>query len=214
MDMELAHLRENYIKGGLAERDLHKNPFEQFRLWFEQAQSAQITEPNAMTLATATPDGIPSARIVLLKYFDQQGFVFFTNYESQKGEELEENPNVALVFYWAELERQVRITGAVVKTPREESEAYFALRPRASQLGAWASEQSTVVPNRQFLEEQLASLEIWYESQEIPAPPYWGGYRVRPEVIEFWQGRHSRLHDRLVFSRVDESKWEIERLAP
>ncbi len=214
MDMELAHLRENYTKGGLAERDLHQNPFEQFRIWFEQAQSAKITEPNAMTLATATPDGIPSARIVLLKHFDEQGFVFFTNYESRKGGEMEENPNVALVFYWAELERQVRIAGTVVKTSRGESEAYFAQRPRASQLGAWASEQSTVVKNRQFLEEQLTSLTKWYEGQEIPAPPYWGGYRVQPEVIEFWQGRHSRLHDRLVFSRVNESKWQIERLSP
>ena len=214
MDMELAHLRENYIKGGLAERDLHKNPFEQFRIWFEQAQSAKITEPNAMTLATATLDGIPSARIVLLKHFDEQGFVFFTNYESQKADELEENPNVALIFYWAELERQVRITGTVDKTSREEAETYFAKRPRASQLGAWASEQSTVVPGRQVLEEQLASLTKWYEGQEIPAPPYWGGYRVRPEAIEFWQGRESRLHDRLVFNRLDESKWEIERLSP
>ena len=214
MDMELAHLRENYTKGGLAERDLHKNPFEQFRIWFEQAQSAKITEPNAMTLATATLDGIPSARIVLLKHFDEQGFVFFTNYESQKADELEENPNVALIFYWAELERQVRITGTVDKTSREEAETYFAKRPRASQLGAWASEQSTVVPGRQVLEEQLASLTKWYEGQEIPAPPYWGGYRVRPEAIEFWQGRESRLHDRLVFNRLDESKWEIERLSP
>ncbi len=214
MDMELAHLRENYTKGGLAERDLRKNPFEQFRLWFEQAQAAKITEPNAMTLATVAADGVPSARIVLLKHFDQQGFVFFTNYESQKGEELEENPNVALVFYWAELERQVRISGTAAKTSREESEKYFAMRPRASQLGAWASEQSTVVPGRNFLEEQLASLEKWYEGQEIPAPPYWGGYRVQPEVIEFWQGRQSRLHDRLVFSRMEESKWEIERLSP
>ena len=214
MDMELAHLRENYTKGGLAERDLHKNPIEQFRIWFEQAKSAKITEPNAMTLATATADGIPSARIVLLKGFDEQGFVFFTNYESPKGEDLEENPNVALVFYWAELERQVRISGTAAKTSREVSEAYFATRPRDSQLGAWASEQSTVIPNRRFLEEQLESLTKWYEGQEIPAPPYWGGYRVRPEAIEFWQGRHSRLHDRLVFTRVDESKWEIERLSP
>lgn len=212
--MELAHLRENYTKGGLAERDLHKNPIEQFRIWFEQAQSAQLLEPNAMTLATATPDGMPSARIVLLKHFDEQGFVFFSNYESQKGQELEENPNVALVFYWAALERQVRITGTAVKTSREETEAYFALRPRMSQLGAWASEQSTVVPGRQFLEEQLASLTKWYEDQEISAPPYWGGYRVRPQSMEFWQGRPSRLHDRLLFSRMDESKWEIERLSP
>jgi len=213
MDMELAHLRENYTKGGLAERDLHKNPFEQFRIWFEQAQSAKLTEPNAMTLATSTPDGIPSARIVLLKHFDEEGFVFSTNYESQKGEELEENPNVALVFYWAELERQVRITGFAEKTSREESEKYFATRPRESQLGAWASEQSTVVPGRKFLEEQLTSLTKWYEDQEIPTPPYWGGYRVKPDTIEFWQGRPSRLHDRLLFTRVD-SKWEIERLSP
>jgi pyridoxamine 5'-phosphate oxidase len=214
MDMELAHLRENYIKGGLAERDLHKNPFEQFRIWFKQAQSAAIKEPNAMTLATATADGIPSARIVLLKGFDERGFVFFTNYESQKGEELEENPNAALVFYWAELERQVRIAGTVTKTSREESEAYFATRPVESRLSTWASEQSTVIASRKVLEEQVASLAKWYEGQEVPPPPYWGGYRVSPEIFEFWQGRPNRLHDRLAFTRIDESKWEIERLAP
>jgi pyridoxamine 5'-phosphate oxidase len=214
MDMELAGLRENYIKGGLAERDLLKDPLDQFRRWFAEAQAAQIREPNAMTLATATPDGIPSARVVLLKGFDDRGFVFFTNYQSRKGEELEENPHAALVFYWGELERQVRITGTVTKTPREESEAYFASRPVPAQIGAWVSEQSSVIANRKILEDQYTALAQWYEGQEIPAPPHWGGYLVSPETIEFWQGRPSRLHDRILFTRIDESKWEIERLSP
>jgi pyridoxamine 5'-phosphate oxidase len=214
MDMELASLRESYTKGGLGERDLRKNPFEQFRVWFEQAQAAEIIEPNAMTLATATPDGIPSARMVLLKGFDERGFAFFTNYESQKGRELAENPHAALVFYWAELERQVRITGTVTKTSQAESEAYWSTRPVASQLGAWVSEQSTVVPNRKVLEEQMAALEKWYEDVEIPAPPYWGGYRVAPETIEFWQGRPNRLHDRFRYTKAGEGKWQIERLSP
>jgi pyridoxamine 5'-phosphate oxidase len=214
MDMELAGLRGSYTKGGLGERDLRKSPFDQFRLWFEQAQAAQIVEPNAMTLATATPDGIPSARVVLLKGFDERGFAFFTNYESQKGRELAENPHAALVFYWAELERQVRITGTVTKTSPEESEAYWSTRPAASQLGAWVSEQSTVVPNRKVLEEQMAALEKWYEAVEIPTPPYWGGYRVAPETIEFWQGRPNRLHDRLRYTKTGEGKWQIDRLAP
>ena len=214
MDMELAGLRENYIKGGLAERDLLKDPIDQFRRWFAEAQAAQIREPNAMTLATATPDGIPSARVVLLKGFDDRGFVFFTNYQSRKGEELEENPHAALVFYWGELERQVRITGTVTKTSREESEAYFASRPVPAQIGAWVSEQSSVIANRKILEDQYTALAQWYEGQEIPAPPHWGGYRVSPETIEFWQGRPSRLHDRILFTRIDESKWEIERLSP
>jgi len=214
MDMELASLRANYIKGGLAERDLHKDPIEQFRRWFKQAQEAQIDEPNAMTLATASADAIPSARMVLLKGIDERGFVFYTNYESQKGEELEENPHAALVFYWADLERQVRISGTVSKVSREETEAYFATRPKSSQLSAWASEQSTVLPSRKTLEEQVTALEQWYEGQEISAPPYWGGYRVSPEIIEFWQGRPNRLHDRLVYTKTDEGKWEIERLAP
>ena len=214
MDMELAGLRRHYTKGGLAERDLHPNPIEQFRRWFAQSQEAHLPEPNAMTLATASADGIPSARIVLLKGVDEDGFVFFTNYESQKGEELGENPHAALVFYWAELERQVRIMGGVTKTSREESEEYFAKRPVESQLGAWASEQSTVIPNRRSLEDQLTALGKWYEGQEIPAPPYWGGYRVSPETIEFWQGRPNRLHDRLVYTLDDGGKWEIDRLAP
>jgi pyridoxamine 5'-phosphate oxidase len=167
-----------------------------------------------MTLATAGAEGVPSARIVLLKGLDDRGFVFFTNYESQKGEELEENPHAALVFYWAELERQVRITGAVEKTSREESETYFATRPRIAQIGAWVSEQSTVIESRRVLEDQFTALEQWYEGQEIGPPPHWGGYRVEPEIIEFWQGRPGRLHDRLRYVRTGETAWEIERLAP
>ena len=211
--MGLADLREQYTKGGLRERDLRPSPFEQFQLWFDQAVAAQLKEPNAMCLATASAEGIPSARIVLLKGMDDRGFVFFSNYESQKGEELEENPHAALVFYWAELERQVRITGSVEKVTREETEIYFATRPRESQLGAWVSEQSVVISGRKALEEQMAALEKWYEGSEIPAPPNWGGYRVIPEAIEFWQGRPGRLHDRLRY-RLEDGKWTIERLAP
>ena len=210
----LADLRKSYERDELDEASCADDPLRQFEVWLEQAIKAQLPEPNAMTLATASADGIPSARMVLLKGMDERGFVFYTNYESQKGEELEENPHAALVFYWADLERQVRISGTVSKVSREETEAYFATRPKSSQLSAWASEQSTVLPSRKTLEEQVTALEQWYEGQEISAPPYWGGYRVSPEIIEFWQGRPNRLHDRLVYTKTDEGKWEIERLAP
>jgi pyridoxamine 5'-phosphate oxidase len=211
--MGLAELRKEYTKGGLNERDLRPNPFEQFQLWLDQAIAAELKEPNAMCLATADADGFPSARMVLLKGVDERGFTFYTNYESRKGEELEENPHAALVFYWAELERQVRIAGAVEKVTREETEAYFATRPRESQLGAWVSEQSAVISGRKTLEEQTVALEKWYEGLEIPAPPNWGGYRVKPDEIEFWQGRPGRLHDRLRYG-LEEGKWLVERLAP
>jgi pyridoxamine 5'-phosphate oxidase len=211
--MGLAELRKEYIKGGLKERNLKANPFEQFQLWFDQAIAGEINEPNAMCLATADADGFPSARMVLLKGADERGFTFYTNYESRKGEELEENPHAALVFYWAELERQVRITGDVEKVSREETEAYFATRPRESQLGAWVSEQSEVISGRKTLEDQKAALEKWYEGLEILAPPNWGGYRVKPHEIEFWQGRPGRLHDRLRYG-LEDGKWLVERLAP
>ena len=172
--MGLADLREEYTKGGLNERDLLPNPFEQFQLWLDQAIGAELKEPNAMCLATADGHGYPSARIVLLKGTDERGFAFYTNYESRKGEELEENPHAALVFYWAELERQVRVVGTVEKVTREETEAYFATRPRDSQLGAWVSEQSAVISGRKALEEQKSALEKWYEGLEIPAPPELG----------------------------------------
>jgi pyridoxamine 5'-phosphate oxidase len=211
--MELAELRKEYTKGGLKERDLRPNPFEQFQLWLDQAIAAELKEPNAMCLATADADGSPSARMVLLKGVDERGFTFYTNYESRKAEELEENPRAALVFYWSELERQVRITGSVEKVTREETEAYFAMRPRESQLGAWVSEQSAVISGRKALEERKTALEKWYEGMEIPAPPNWGGYRVKPDEIEFWQGRPGRLHDRLRYGWED-GKWIVERLAP
>jgi pyridoxamine 5'-phosphate oxidase len=208
-----ARLRKEYTRAGLAESDANPDPIAQFRRWFDDALAAGLREPNAMTLATATPDGRPSARVVLLKGFDERGFVFYTNYEGRKGEELEENPYCALVFYWAELERQVRVEGRVSRVPKRESDEYFGSRPRGSRLGAWASEQSRPVGGREVLEERLRALEAEYEAREVPRPPFWGGYRVEPEVIEFWQGRENRLHDRLVYRRSS-GGWGRERLQP
>jgi pyridoxamine 5'-phosphate oxidase len=208
-----ARLRKEYTRAGLAESDANPDPIAQFRRWFDDALAAGLREPNAMTLATATPDGRPSARVVLLKGFDERGFVFYTNYEGRKGEELEENPYCALVFYWAELERQVRVEGRVSRVPKRESDEYFGSRPRGSRLGAWASEQSRPVGGREVLEERLRVLEAEYEAREVPRPPFWGGYRVEPEVIEFWQGRENRLHDRLVYRRSG-GGWGRERLQP
>jgi pyridoxamine 5'-phosphate oxidase len=212
--MSLSDLRREYALAGLKESDLDPNPFKQFDCWFQQALAAGLPEPNAMTLATATPDGRPSARVVLLKGFDERGFVFFTSYESQKGRELSANPLAALVCYWVELERQVRINGGVSKVSGEESEAYFRSRPLGSQLGAWASRQSQVVGGRKILEERLDKLTQEYQSKPIPLPPYWGGYRVAPETIEFWQGRPNRLHDRLRYTLQSNNQWLIERLSP
>ncbi len=210
----VAGLRSEYTRAGLAEADVDPDPTAQFRIWFEEALAANLHEPNAMTLATATPDGKPSARVVLLKGHDERGFVFYTNYEGRKGREMESNPNVALVFYWGELERQVRIEGRVSRVPESESDAYFASRPRGSRLGAWASEQSRPAANRGLLEERLRELEKTYEGRGVPRPPFWGGYRVEPEVVEFWQGRENRLHDRIVYRRTGDGRWEIERLQP
>ena len=214
MNTPISDLRKSYDAGGLRESSLEPSPFKQFEKWFGEAAAAQPTEPNAMTLATATKDGLPSARMVLLKGFDDLGFVFFTNYESQKGRELEENPQAALVFYWPELERQVRVTGEVSRVTREESEAYFQSRPVGSRLGAWASHQSQVIPNREALEKRLEELTNNYQGRDIPLPPYWGGYRLTPRVIEFWQGRPNRLHDRLRYTRQGDGRWLIERLSP
>ena len=210
----VARLRQEYTRAGLKESDADPSPIEQFRRWFEDALAADLHEPNAMTLATATPDGRPSARIVLLKGFDEQGFVFYTNYEGRKSRELEINPYCALVFYWGELERQVRIEGRVSRVSEADSDAYFAGRPRGSQLGAWVSEQSRPVQDRGALEERLRELEAGYDGREVPRPPFWGGYRVEPEVIEFWQGRENRLHDRLRYRRSDGGRWRRERLQP
>ena len=213
MGRSVADLRREYARAGLHESDAHPDPIEQFREWFDEAISANLHEPNAMTLATATRAGRPSARIVLLKGFDERGFVFYTNYEGRKGRELEENPCCALVFYWGELERQVRIEGRAARVPGEESDAYYQSRPRGSRLGAWVSKQSRPVGGREALEGRLRELEREYEGREVPRPPFWGGYRVEPGEMEFWQGRENRLHDRLVYRRSDEG-WEIERLQP
>lgn len=216
MDLPIADLRQNYTLAGLSKTEVDSDPVNQFNLWFQQALDADVFEPNAMTLATATPDGKPTARIVLLKGVGQGGFVFFTNYESQKGQQLIVNPYAALVFHWQKLERQVRIEGIVEKIEPEASEKYFHSRPRASQLGAWASDQSRVISKREVLEQKLADLKSQYSNDDttIPLPKHWGGFRVVPNRIEFWQGRPSRLHDRLVYDLKGDGSWEIERLSP
>jgi len=211
--VSLAELRKEYSLAGLAEKDLARDPFRQFEKWFQEAEAAKITEPNAMTLCTATREGRPSARTVLLKGLDGRGFVFFSNHESRKGRELHENPHATLVFPWVALERQVIIEGKVTKVPREESEAYFHSRPRASQLGAWVSQQSSIISGRSVLEQSLKALEEKYAGAAVPLPPHWGGWRLAPESVEFWQGRRSRLHDRLRFRR-EKDGWLVERLAP
>lgn len=214
MDKNIANLRQDYTLQGLSENEIDSNPFAQFKEWFDEALSADILEPNAMTVATTTPEGKPSARMVLLKDFDARGFVFYTNYNSQKAQELAENPQAALVFWWAELQRQVRICGRVEKISDSESDKYFYSRPLGSRLGAWASNQSEVVESREVLEQQLQDLKEKYQDREIPRPSHWGGIRVIPTEIEFWQGRSSRLHDRLVYTRNYDDGWKIERLSP
>jgi len=209
----VADLRKEYTRAGLTESDMDPDPVEQFRRWFDEALAAGLHEPNAMIVATASPDGLPSARVVLLKGFDDRGFVFYTNYEGRKGRELEENPRAALLFYWGELERQVRIEGTASRVSEEESDAYYAGRPRGSRLGALASEQSRVVGSREVLEGRIRTLEAEYEGRDVPRPAFWGGYRVEPEAMEFWQGRENRLHDRLVYRRGD-GGWKMERLQP
>ena len=210
--MDLAALRRDYARESLTERDVDPDPILQFEKWFEEALHAEMIEPNAMTLATSTRDGHPSARIVLLKGADAKGFVLFTDYRSRKGAELEANPNVSLCFWWDALQRQLRISGTVARVSREESETYFLTRPRGSRIGAWASQQSAALASREMLEKEVERLDHAYPD-DVPLPPHWGGYRVTPDSLEFWQGRPSRLHDRIVYTR-DGGKWRIGRLSP
>ena len=213
IDMTLAELRREYTLAGLRRTDLDADAIVQFQKWFAQALAAEVVEPNAMTLATVAADGQPSTRIVLLKAVDQRGFSFFTNYESRKGRELAANPKAALTFFWAGLERQVSVGGTVQKLARQESEAYFKVRPIGSQWGAWASQQSTIVECREFLEKRLEEVTAKF-GETVPTPPYWGGYVLAPTSIEFWQGRPNRLHDRFLYTRGADGGWKIERLSP
>lgn len=214
MNPSIADLRKDYSSQSLLETDVAKNPIDQFSKWWTEAINSQIPEPNAMTLATASVDGMPSARIVLLKGFDQNGFVFFTNYKSYKGVQLEENPKACLVFFWKELERQVRITGLVKKIEEKESDAYFISRPKGSQVGAWTSPQSQVIENREWLDNKYLELAESFKEKELQRPSHWGGYSVIPVIIEFWQGRPSRLHDRIQYTMQEDGSWKVERLAP
>ena len=210
----IADIRKDYQLQSLLESDIEKNPIDQFSTWWNQAIESQIDEVNAMTLATVDANHKPSARIVLLKEFDENGFVFFTNYNSKKGLDMLNNKNVALVFFWKELERQVRIEGTVEKVSEGISDAYFNSRPEMSRIGAWASPQSTVIHSREILETNFQMYQTEFEKKEINRPPHWGGYIVKPELIEFWQGRSSRLHDRMVYEKDGGNEWRINRLAP
>lgn len=210
----LADLRKDYSLAGLSEKDLADDPYRQFDQWFREAEAARLPEPNAMVLATATRDRRPAARTVLLKGVDGRGFFFYTNYESRKGRELEGNPRAALLFPWYQLERQVIVEGAVARIPREAAQVFFHSRPRASQLASWASAQSTLIASRAVLDHAMKAVEGKYAGKEVPVPPFWGGYCLAPETVEFWQGRRSRLHDRLRYRRDPEGAWIVERLSP
>jgi pyridoxamine 5'-phosphate oxidase len=214
MDEKIAEIRKEYSHKTLAETEIESDPIKQFNIWWQDALEAKITEVNAMTLATASSDGMPSARTVLLKGFSERGFVFFTNYNSFKGQQLTENPKACLVFFWKELERQVRITGIVQKTSSEENDAYFQSRPKASQVAAIVSPQSQVIENRQWLDDHYENLIKQLQETSVERPRHWGGYIVRPVIIEFWQGRPGRLHDRIQYTILEDGSWKIERLAP
>ncbi len=211
--MSIASIRKDYQLKSLDETEVRPDAIDQFSIWWNEALKAEIDEVNAMTLCTIKPDGKPSARIVLLKGFDSSGFVFFTNYESDKGSQLSENPFASIVFFWKELERQVRIEGTCVKVAEEESDVYFSSRPLGSRIGAWVSPQSRPIANRAVLEQRMEEVQKKFNLCDIPRPPHWGGYRVLPESIEFWQGRSNRLHDRMLYTKKG-SSWEINRLAP
>ncbi len=214
MHNNIADIRRDYSHKSLSESDVDANAIKQFEKWWHEAVNSKIDEVNAMTLATASLDALPSARIVLLKEVNEKGFVFFTNYESYKAQQLAENPKACLVFFWKELERQVRITGLIEKISGKQSDEYFQSRPESSRIGAWASPQSRVIEDRQWLDEKFNELVNKMEGTAIPRPPHWGGYIVKPVVIEFWQGRPSRLHDRIQYTLEENGGWKIERLAP
>lgn len=214
MNKNIADIRKDYQLQTLLEIDIAADPFTQFNRWWDDAVKSELDEVNAMTLATASLTGIPAARIVLLKSVTNVGFVFFTNYNSHKGKELEENPRACLVFFWKELERQIRITGKVEKVTEHESDEYFNSRPAGSRIAAWASPQSNVITSRAVIEQNIVKLEEQFSDSEIARPRHWGGYVVIPTIIEFWQGRPSRLHDRLQYSKMQDESWRIERLAP
>lgn len=214
MSTPIADIRKEYKLQTLSEKDIHKDPFAQFEKWWQEAIHSGVEEPNAMTLATASADAMPDARIVLLKGFDKRGFTFFTNYRSAKGQQLLENPRASLVFFWKELERQVRISGLVSLAPEAVSDEYFKSRPEGSRIGAWASPQSETIESREWLEEKEKEYREEWAGRPIERPEYWGGYTVKPISIEFWQGRPSRLHDRFRYSLQNNGSWKIERLAP
>lgn len=207
-------LRKEYTKEELDISVVDKSPILQFKSWFEEALSAEVNEPNAMVVSTVSVDNKPSARVLLLKGFDENGFSFYTNYESKKGKQLALNPNACITFFWPELERQVRIEGVITKVSAKESDDYFAVRPKGSQIGAWASPQSMVIPSRDILVHNQEALDEKYASSKVDRPEHWGGYILKPNLIEFWQGRHSRLHDRICYELNASNNWKIERLAP
>jgi pyridoxamine 5'-phosphate oxidase len=214
MSMAIDSMDDTTTLETLDEKLVERDPISQFQSWFDEALAAKLPMPEAMTLATSTPEGRPSARMVLLKHVDDEGFVFFTNYHSAKAAQIESNPYAALVFYWNPLDRQVRVEGKVERTSAEESEQYFQTRPRESQIGAWASPQSSVIAGREVLEQRAQELEDYYRDREIECPAHWGGYRLRPDKIEFWKSRIGRLHDRILYELTTDGTWSIKRLAP